>query len=118
MAKLPRKNMKVFGSTAGFHQLGIFGSLAAGSIAFTTDPEAIQSLSNYDDGWYQAVVGNKSPALQDWNSLFYLDSYQLAYLFQAGVAEWNTDTTYFIGSIVNDGVNNLYVSLTDNNSGN
>lgn len=118
MAKITRKNMKIFGSTAGFHQIGVFGSLAAAAPAWSTDPDTIQSLSNYLDGLYQAVVGNNSAALQDTNAIYYLYAYQLAYLFQTGVPEWNTSTVYYIGSVVNNGTNTLYVSLTDNNTGN
>lgn len=118
MAKIARKNMKIFGSTAGFHQRGVFGSLAAGSPAYDTgDPDDIQSLSNYLDGWYQAVVGNNSAALQDVNSLHFLFAYQLAYAFQAGVPEWNTSAIYYTGSLVMAS-GFLYVSLTDANTGN
>ena len=47
-----------------------------------------------------------------------LYGYQLAYLMQEGVPEWNADTTYYIGSIVNDGLGNCYRSLTDSNLNN
>lgn len=118
MSKIPRKNMKVFASNAGAQQLGVVGSLAAAAPTYSTDPETIQSLANYLTGWYGVVIGVNSPALQDFNSLCYLFAYQLAYLFQTGVAEWNTSTTYFIGSLVNDGLGNLFYSVTDNNVGN
>ncbi len=117
MAKIARKNQKQFGSTAGVNQIGIFGSFAAGSPAYTTDPETVQSLSNYLDGWFSGVLGDNSPAMEDMNALFFLAMYQLAYLFQAGVPEWNALTTYYIGSLVNvAGVE--YVSLTDANLNN
>jgi hypothetical protein len=117
MSKILRKNMKIFGISAGAQQIGKFGSLAAGLPAYSTDPETIQSLSNYLAGWYAAVIGNNSPAIQDVNAVCYLFAYQLAYLFQTGVAEWNTDTTYYIGSFASSG-SNIYVSLTDDNQGN
>lgn len=118
MAKINRAHQKIFGSSAGGTQIGKFGSLAAGSIAYTTDPTVLQSLSNFDTGWYGAVVGGNSPAIQDVNALDYLWSYQLAYIFQSGVPEWNTTCVYYIGSFVSDGVGGIYYSLTDANTGN
>lgn len=119
MAKTTRKNMKIFGSTAGPNQLGVFGSLAAGLPAYSTDPETIQSLSNYQEGWYGAVLGNNSPAIQDMNALQYVFAYQLFYLFEMGVPEWNALTTYYIGSIVqNTSTGQLFVSRTNNNLNN
>lgn len=117
MAKIIRKNMKIFGEVAPANQIAEFGSLAAGSPAFSTDPEDIQSLGNYLGGWSSAILGSNSPALEDMNALHYLFAYQLSYLFQSGTAEWNTDTTYYIGSLVSVlGVQ--YVSITDDNIGN
>ena len=117
MAKIIRKNQKIFGQNALTGQIGVFGSLAAGSPATTTDPETIQSLSNYLAGWFSGVVGSNSPAIEDINALNYLYAYQLAYLMQAGIAEYNVNTTYYIDSYVqSSGV--IYKSLTDNNLGN
>lgn len=118
MAKIARKFMKIFGSNAGAQERGVFGSLAAGLPAYTTDPETIQSLSNYEDGWYGAVLGNNSPAIQDMNALQFLFAYQLTYGFQAGVAEWDDATIYYIGSLAQDGSGNLYKSIADNNTNN
>lgn len=121
MAKITRVYQQLFGSTAGTAQLGKFGSLAAGSpvtySGTTADPVAMQSLSQFLAGWDNAVIGANSPAIEDMNTLFYLVFRQLAYIFQAGVAEWDATTTYFIGSVVNSG-GVFYVSLTDNNAGN
>lgn len=118
MAKITRKIAKIFGSSAGVNQISEFGSLAAGAIVYSTDPTAIQSLSNYLTGWFGAVVGSNSPAIEDMNALCYLYAYQIAYLMQAGVAEYDSTTTYYIGSLVNDGTGIIYVSLTDTNLGN
>ncbi len=120
MAKLPRIFQKIFGATApgvGAGGIGQFGSLAAGSPALTTDLSVLQALSNYSDGWLSAIIGNNSPAIEDMNSLFFLITNQLAYLMQAGVAEWDTSTIYYTNSIVNyQGF--LYQSNTDGNTGN
>lgn len=118
MAKITRKNQKIFGSAAGTDQIAEFGSLAAGVPAFTTDPETIQALSNYLTGWYGAVIGSNSPAIEDMNALCYLFAYQLAYVLQAGVAEWDDSTTYYIGSMVTDGAGGLYISITNANLNN
>jgi hypothetical protein len=121
MAKIPRKNQKLFGSSASVNQVAKFGSLAAGApVRYdgTADPDNIQALSNFLSGMFGATLGNNSPAEEDINALFFLAFYQLAYMFQSGVPEWNTSTTYFIGSMVSDGINQIYVSITDNNTGN
>jgi hypothetical protein len=118
MAKITRKHQKLFASTAGGSEIAQFGSLAAAAPAFTTDPDTIQALSQYLGGWFDAVLAGNSPAIEDMNALFYLYAYQLAYIMQAGVPEWNTSTVYYIGSLASDGAGNVYVSLTDNNSGN
>ncbi len=112
--KITRKAAKVFGQTAGFHQIGVVGSFAAGLPAWSTDPDVIQSLSNFLDGWFSCVDGMNSPAIEDMNALCYLFAYQLGYVLQQGIPEWNATTEYFIGSIVQDG-DSLFQSLTDNN---
>lgn len=118
MSKLTRVVGKVFGSGAGVDQISVFGSLFAGSSAFTTDPATAQSLSNFLTGWNAAAIGGNAPAIEDMNSVLFVLAYQIAYLLQAGVAEWNTATPYYIGSLVNDGFGLTYKSLTDNNQGN
>lgn len=118
MAKLTRATQKLFGSTAGVNEISTFGSLKAGVPAFTNNPATIQSLSNYLAGWFQAVIGGNSPAIEDMNALFYLYAYQLVYIFQAGVPEWDSGTTYYIGSFASDGLGNIYTSLTDTNLNN
>lgn len=118
MAKITRKHQKIFGSTAGANEIAEFGSLAAAAPAFTTDPDTIQALSQYLGGWFDAVLAGNSPAIEDMNALFYLYAYQLAYIMQAGVPEWNTSTVYYIGSFASDGAGNFYVSLTNDNTGN
>lgn len=118
MAKITRKVAKVFGQDAGLDEIGKFGSLAAGTPEYETDPALIQSLSNWLGGWYSAVVGGNSPAIQDMNAFCFVMAYQIAYAMQTGVAEWNTDTVYYIGSLVNDGAGQMYVSNTDDNTAN
>jgi hypothetical protein len=118
MARLSRVYQKIFGSSAPSGKISQFGSLAAGSPVTTTNPATVQGISEFLQGWTSAVVGPAAPAIEDMNALFYLAFYQFAYLFQAGVAEWDASTTYYIGSIVNDGTGALYISLQDNNLNN
>ncbi len=120
MAKLVRKLMKVFGSSATVNQRAVFGSYAAGAAAFSTDVETIQSLSNWLSGWFAAVVGGNSPAIEDVNSMAFVFAYQLAYLMQAGIPEWSATTTYYIGSMVTTGSASgaTYCSQTDDNLNN
>ena len=118
MAKITKEPQKIFGGDlTASGNIAVFGSLKAGTPAYSTDPSTIQS-SHYTLGWADAVVANNAPALQDMNALFYNDSYQLAYLMQTGVPEWDAATTYYIGSVANDGFGVIYTSLTDNNLNN
>ncbi len=116
MSKLARYAQKLFGSSAGSNQMAQYGSFAAGApLRYTGSsitPDIVQALSNYLTGWKGAVVGNNSPMLEDQNSIDYLFSYQLAYLFQAGIPEWNSATPYYIGSFASDGVGGIYLSIT------
>lgn len=117
MSKIARAYQKLFASTAGGTEVGKFGSLAAGSPAYTTDPTVIQSLTAFLNGWYAAIIGNNSPPIQDMNALFFLAFRQIAYGLQQGIPEWDATTEYWIdGFCAVDGV--IYKSLTDTNVGN
>lgn len=118
MPKITRQNQKIFGASAGLNQIAQFGSLAAGSPSFTTTPETIQALGNYLTGWFGAIIGSNSPAIEDMNALFYLYAYQLSYLMQTGVPEWNDETTYYIGSLATNSTGDIYKSKTDDNLNN
>lgn len=117
MAKLTRITQQLFGSTAGIKQMGVFGSFATGNPTYATTPAQVQSLTNFNMGWFSAVVGKNSPAIEDMNGLFLLAFYQLGYVLQQGIPEWDSGTVYFIGSIVNS-AGNLYFSIQDNNLNN
>lgn len=115
MSKIVRKTQRQFGASAGAGPGGIgqFGSFAASSIAYSLDPAVIQGLSNYLGGWSSAVVGNNSPAIEDVNALDYLWSYQLGYVLQEGVPEWDSATPYYKGSLAQSG-GLIYAALQDN----
>ena len=116
MAKLSRKNQKIFAS--GATNNGQFGSAVVGTKIKSNDVETLQNLVAYLQGWDSATIGGqKLPTLEEFQALHYITNYQLAYLFQEGISEWNTDTEYFIDSVIKNGTA-LYSSKTDNNSGN
>ena len=119
MAKLQRKSAKLFAedATAAAGGIAQFGSLAEGTPNYSTDPDVIQALDAYKEGWSSAVLGTKSPALEDRNALDYLLSYQQAYIMQHGIPEWLDTETYYSGSFASVG-SSLFVSKTDNNTGN
>jgi len=116
MVAIPRKTQKVFGgSLTPSGNIGVIGSLAAGSPAYSGDLSTLQSLSNYLGGFASCTVGNSSPTMQDMNALFYLITTQLDYILQRGLPEWDAGTTYFTGCRVSSG-STSYVSLQDNNT--
>lgn len=101
MSRLSRVTQKIFGINAGFEEISQFGSLYASAPLFTTNIATIQALSNYLVGWFNAAVGDNSPAIEDMNSLFYLITTQMVYQFQSGIPEWDSSTAYYSGSLVN-----------------
>ena len=119
MAKITKKAQKTFGGNlTAPNNIAQFGSLKSGSPAYSLDPDTIQALSAYENGWAAAVVNNNAPALQDVNALDFLFSRQLAYLMQTGVPEWDAATTYYIGSVAQDGFGRYYMSIADTNLNN
>lgn len=121
MADLSRFTQKIFGSNAGTNQLAQYGSFAAGSsLRFdgtTITPTIVQALSNYLTGWFGASVGNNSPLEEDMNALCYLFAYQLTYLLQKGIPDWDVGTTYYADDYVKLS-GTIYRSRTNSNVGN
>lgn len=117
MAKIDRKNQIMFGNSAGVDEIAQYGSFAQGTPIYSTDPEVIQALSQFTDGWFTAIVGDNVATIEDTNALFYLTFYQLCYMFQSGIPEWNDDTTYYEHSFCSSG-GRIYVSLQDDNLNN
>lgn len=121
MPRITRKQQKVFAVDATNN--GVFGSLQAQDPVHSQDPDVIQSRTAYSNGWNDATYSaEKLPPLEEFQALQYLFSRQLAYLMQEGISEWDTNTTYYKGSLVkaiqSDGSFILYASLIDNNQGN
>lgn len=122
MSKLERKNHKVFGINATETKVGQFGSANATTKITTKDVEKIQALDAWEQGWEAGAIGdNRYPTQQERTGVDYEHSYQIGYMLQEGVPEWNKDTTYNKGSIVkayNGTTLQNYVSLVDNNLNN
>lgn len=120
MSALTRYKQKIFGSTgigSNPEQFKKFGGYAASDTSNAANPTVMQSLSAWLTGWFDEIDGDGFPAMEDMNSFCYVSTYQLAYLFEKGVAEWDSTTTYYAGSYVQvAGV--LYKSLTNSNTGN
>lgn len=116
MARLPRVIQKLFGSNGPAGEFGKFGSRKNLPIVFTQDPATIQELTAFLNGLGDCTVGNQEPPMEDLNSLWLLVFRQIAYLFQEGIPEWESNTIYFTGSYVKVG-STIYRSVADNNSG-
>ena len=118
MAKLPRKTQKVF--AAGASNNGQFGSAQTGTKVLSNDIATLQALSAFNTGWLQAVIsGERLPTLEEMQALHYITTSQIAYIFQEGIPEYDSGTTYYQNSVVKKtGTYELYGSLIDNNTGN
>lgn len=127
MTDLERKEQLIFSNTNTSSNVAVFGSKAqTGTMEFSDDPNIIQGVNNnganWNNGWNSAVLNGNSPLMEDFNAISYVNSYNLAYLLQKGVAEWSENTTYFRGNIcmvINENFEpTLYYSYIDSNKGN
>ena len=101
MAALTRKFKQIFGKDSSNN--GVFGSAAALAPATSTDPETIESLSAFLNGWSNATEGGlKLPTLEDMQGLKYDTDYHLAYIYQDGMQVYNSQTTYYINNLVRE----------------
>jgi len=120
MAKLNRETHKQFGSVGTSDNFAQYGSTVGPGVTYTKDIAAIQAPSAWTNGWQSAVYPtNSAPFMEEMNAWCYEHSYQVAYMLQEGIPEWNSGTSYFIGSIVKKaGTFELYGSLINDNLGN
>lgn len=120
MARLTRKNIKVFAGNATNN--GVFGSLQAENPVTTNNVEQIQSLPAWGNGWNSATVtSDMLPPLEEFQGVQYVTTYQQAYIMQEGLPEWAASVTYYKGSLVKEVTANgfkIYNSLTDDNTNN
>ena len=116
MAKLNRPNGKLFGSSAA--NIGVFGSGQSGETPTTsTNPDAINTLgTHWEEGWNGAVVSQApytAPFVEDMNAVNYVNSYNGAYLLQAGIPEYSRTADYYVDSICTyNGA--IYICILDN----
>lgn len=117
MAKLTRKTQKLFGENSQADEMTSFGSPTLNNPVFTRDLDLIQS-AEYMNGWFPTILdGAIRPYAEDMNGMFYLFSYQLKYILEQGIAEWDSGTTYYKNSLAKYGTE-IYISLQDNNTNN
>ncbi len=118
MSKIARKTAQLFGVNAGATGVEEFASKEiGGTLVYSTDPAVIQTAA-WTLGWSAAQYeGVFAPYFQDRNAVDLVIFYQLAYILQQGIAEWDSGTTYYTNSIVQNG-GDLYISLVDGNVGN
>jgi hypothetical protein len=118
MARVTRKTQKIF--ALGAANNGQFGSAVAGTYVLSTDPAVLQNLAAWNSGWLSATVGAKFfPTLEEMQGIQYVQTYQLAYMFQEGIPEYDSGTTYYTNSVVKKaGTYQLYGSITNGNIGN
>lgn len=120
MARIQRILQKIFGGNAPTDDIAVLGSFKTGTPVYTDNIAALQNNA-YEEGYGAALVANEAPFMEEQNSIPYILSKQLAYIFQEGIAEYDEETTYFTGSWVKGVVNNkrsIFESLTDENTGN
>lgn len=110
--KLERKSQTIFADLCPDEQMCAFGTPNAQvspEPIYSKDVEEIQT-SVYENGWFpETLSGNIRPYAEDMNGLHYVHSYQLAYLLQQGIPEWNKDTPYFQNCICRVG-SDLYIA--------
>lgn len=119
MAILTRQTQKVFAGNANADQIAIMGTMKTGSPQYSTSLSSLQSAS-YELGWDDAIQNHKAPYMEEMNGVQFGLSYQIAYLLQEGIPEYDQNTNYSKTSIVKIVENNdlvLYHSLIDDNTG-
>lgn len=121
MAKLDRIKQEIFASSAGSREITAFGTAKNETPTYSTDVGTIQN-NNYLQGWSAAILPDRAPYMEDTNALFYAITRQLAYLLQAGIPEWNAETSYYVNNLCtaanSAGDVTIYKSLTNDNTGN
>lgn len=91
---LDRKYQKIFGgSLTPTGNISIYGTKKEGNVSYSDNLDLIQS-NNWLLGMIGGTSSDKAPYLQDLNGIFYTITKQLAYIFQAGISEWNSQTEY------------------------
>lgn len=122
MAKLPVALQKIFaGALPPAGNIAQPGSTAGGTPVFSSDPAILQQLAAWANGYAAQLInapsGLSSPVLEELNAILYVLTYQIAYLKQSGIPEWDPSVTYYTnGWALVAGV--PYISKTDANINN
>lgn len=91
---LDRKYQKIFGgSLTPTGNISVYGTKKEGNVSYSDNLDLIQS-NNWLLGMIGGTSADKAPYLQDLNGIFYTITKQLAYIFQAGISEWESQTEY------------------------
>lgn len=123
MTKFTRKTAKLFGATASpaddataqGPEIGQFGSALIGTYNGTADIDTIQSLPAWSQGFIGAVTPtNQYPPLPEMTGFGKVLSYDLCYLMQQGIAEWDNNTTYYLNNFCAKN-GSIYISNTNSN---
>lgn len=115
MSQLLRKLQYVFGTSGATAQFGKIGSDNAGSPENSKDLDEIQTYSGnyFANGLFAITNSAAEPArIEDFNSLFFLLTTQLKYLFQNGIPEWISTEDYYINTSYVQQGGIVYVSLS------
>lgn len=123
MARLPVKVQKIFaGSLTPTGNIAQPGSTAGGTPVYSNDPEILQALAAWVNGLQAQLLdasgGLSAPVLEEFNGIFLELTYQLAYLKQQGIAEWDPTVTYYQGCWAVDAAGVPYISKTNGNINN
>jgi hypothetical protein len=108
MAKITRQTQQIFASNAPSNLITAFGTAMTSTPNYTTDVSEIMN-ANFLTGWSSAIQADKAPYEEDTNGIIYAITKQIAYLYQQGVAEWDANTEYNTGSLVQVVENNKLV---------
>ncbi len=126
MAKLARQTAVLFGlnrvgAPSGY--IGVFGSKAAAAPAYSSVPNTITALAAWKNGWGSAVVGTNQPNIEDVNANAFVESYFINNISERGILDFDVNgggtasaTEYNLGSVVQDGSGNIYVSQKNANT--
>lgn len=122
-SKLLVKLQSIFGGAlAPSGNIAQPGSTLAGLPVYSNDPATLQALAAWVNGYAAQLInapgGLSSPVMEELNAILFVLSYQIAYLKQAGLAEWDPTVNYYTGSWAQDSAGVPYVSKTDNNINN
>lgn len=126
MTKYIRKTAKLFGESANpadnattqGPEIGQFGSALIGTYNGTADIDTIQGLPAWQQGFIGAVTPtNQYPPLPEMTGFGKVLSYELCYLLQQGIPEWDYNTTYYINGFCSKN-GKIYISNTNSNLSN